>query len=140
MPHEILGQSITPHLAAGTGSDAIRDLMHVSRGIFSDHPVNQARIAAGKRPASQIWLWGQGRSMSLQPYRERYELTGAMITAVDLLRGLAVLTGLEVVNVNGATGFVDTNYEGKALAAIDVSMWQIAKAISSLEVAKNKAE
>ena len=120
LPHEILGQPIASHLPSGAGSDAIRDLMDASRTIFADHLVNRARVAAGNRPATQIWLWGQGRSMTLQPYRERYGLTGGIITAVDLLRGLAVLTGLEIVNVDGATGFVDTNYEGKTAAAIDV--------------------
>jgi 2,3-bisphosphoglycerate-independent phosphoglycerate mutase len=120
MPHEILDQPIAPHLPSGPRSDEVRALMDASRDILADHPVNQARIAAGKNPATQIWLWGQGRALSLVPYQERYGLTGGMITAVDLLRGLGVLAGLEIVNVEGATGFVDTNYEGKARAALEV--------------------
>jgi 2,3-bisphosphoglycerate-independent phosphoglycerate mutase len=93
--------------------------MAASAEFLSDHPVNQARRAAGKNETSQIWLWGQGPAMALDSYQELYGLSGGMITAVDLLRGLAVLAGLEVVAVDGATGFVDTNYEGKAEAALE---------------------
>lgn len=118
MPHEILGQPIAPHLPSGPGAEAVQALMDASHPVLATHPVNQAREQAGQNPATQIWLWGQGRAMSLSPYPERYGLSGAMITAVDLLRGLAVLAGLENIPVEGATGFVDTNYEGKAQAAL----------------------
>ncbi len=118
-PHEILERRIDSHLPSGPGAEAVRDLMARSRAILEAHPVNRARIAAGKRPASQIWLWGQGKAMQLASYRELYGLSGSMITAVDLLRGLAVLAGLEVIDVEGATGWIDTNYEGKAAAALD---------------------
>lgn len=118
MPHEILGQPVAPHLPTGPGAPKIQALMEASRPVLAEHPVNRARIAAGKAPATQAWLWGQGRALRLQSYRDRYGLAGGMITAVDLLRGLGQLTGLEVIEVDGATGFVDTNYPGKAAAAI----------------------
>ena len=118
-PHEILEQKIAPHLPSGPGAERVRDLMHRSRAILEAHPVNRARIAAGKRPATQIWLWGQGKAMQLASYRELYGLSGGMITAVDLLRGLATLAGLDVIHVDGATGWIDTNYEGKAQAALE---------------------
>lgn len=120
MPHEILDRSAVQALPSGPRAEEVRALMEASVSVLADHPVNQARIQAGKNPATQIWLWGQGRSMSLEPFRERYGVTGGMITAVDLLRGLARLADLEVVYVEGATGFVDTNYEGKAQAAQEV--------------------
>jgi 2,3-bisphosphoglycerate-independent phosphoglycerate mutase len=117
MPHEILGQPVEPHLPAGTRAGEVRALMDASREVLASHPVNQARLRDGKNPATQLWLWGQGRAMTLSPYPVRYGLSGAMITAVDLLRGLAALAGLENIAVPGATGFIDTNYEGKAHAA-----------------------
>ena len=118
-PHEMLGQPVKPYLPKGEGEDAVRSLLSASADLLAEHPVNLARREAGKNEATQIWLWGQGRSMRLASYRDRYGLSGGMITAVDLLRGLAVLAGLEVVEVEGATGFVDTNYEGKARAALE---------------------
>ena len=81
--------------------------------------MNRARAAKGQRPATQIWPWGFGKAMSLQPYPERYGRRGGVITAVDLVRGLAELCGLEVIRVPGATGWIDTDYAGKAQAAID---------------------
>jgi 2,3-bisphosphoglycerate-independent phosphoglycerate mutase len=116
-PHDISDQSITPHLPAGEGAAAVREIMERSKAIFANHPVNQARVAAGKAPATQLWLWGQGTALTLPTYPQRYGLTGGVITAVDLVRGLGILAGLEVPRVPGATGFVDTNYEGKVAAA-----------------------
>lgn len=118
-PHEFLGQGVDPYLPRGEGAEEIRALMSASAKLMADHPVNRARREAGKNETTQIWLWGQGHSMRLASYRDLYGLSGGMITAVDLLRGLAVLAGLEVVNVEGATGFVDTNYEGKVAAALE---------------------
>ena len=82
--------------------------------------MNKARIAAGKNPATQIWLWGQGRALSLKTYKELFGLHGGVITAVDLVRGLGRLIGLEPIHVPGATGFIDTNYQGKVDAALKV--------------------
>ncbi|HOW98502.1 MAG TPA: cofactor-independent phosphoglycerate mutase [Kiritimatiellia bacterium] len=119
-PHDIAGQPVADHLPAGEQQDAVRALMEQSIGLFRDHPVNRARIAAGKKPATQIWLWGQGLSLKLPTYPELYGLTGGVITAVDLIRGLGRLIGLDVIQVPGATGFLDTNYAGKVQAALDV--------------------
>jgi 2,3-bisphosphoglycerate-independent phosphoglycerate mutase len=118
-PHEISGRPILDHLPAGPNPYEARRLMETSRQVFERHPVNLKRVAEGKRPATQIWLWGHGKAMSLEPYGPRYGLSGGVITAVDLVRGLAVLCGLEVIRVPGATGWIDTNYEGKAQAAVD---------------------
>ena len=118
-PHEISGKPIADHLPKGPRQEEARALMDLSRRVFAEHPVNLYRSAKGRRPATQIWLWGYGRAMALQPYPERYGLRGGVITAVDLVRGLAELCGLEVIRVPGATGWIDTNYEGKAQAAVD---------------------
>lgn len=118
-PHEISGQSVADYLPLGPRAAEARDLMELSQRVFADHPVNQARVEKGLRPATRIWLWGHGKAMTLQPYPERYGLNGGVITAVDLIRGLAELCGLEVIRVPGATGWIDTDYHGKAQAAID---------------------
>lgn len=118
-PHEISGRPVADQLPKGARQDEFRALMELSRHVFENHPVNLARMAKGLRPATQIWTWGFGKAMSLAPYSERYGLQGGVITAVDLVRGLAVLCGLEVIRVPGATGWIDTNYAGKAQAAID---------------------
>ena len=110
---------VAPYPPSGPRAEEMLALMDLSKRVFDGHPVNAARIAAGKRPATQIWPWGFGKAMRLQPYRERYGLSGAVITAVDLVRGLAELCGLEVVRVPGATGWIDTDYAGKGAAAID---------------------
>ena len=118
-PHEISGRPVADHLPKGPRQEEARALMDLSRHVFAEHPVNLVRAAQGKRRATQIWLWGFGKAMALQPYPERYGLRGGAITAVDLVRGLAELCGLEVIRVPGATGWIDTNYEGKAQAAVD---------------------
>lgn len=118
-PHEISGRPVADYLPRGDGAERLLELMELSKRVFAGHPVNAARRAAGKRPATQIWPWGAGKAMRLQPYRERYGLAGGVITAVDLVRGLAELCGLEVIRVPGATGWIDTNYAGKGQAAID---------------------
>lgn len=112
-PHDITGQAFAGYLPAGEGSDTLLTLMRRSRAILADHPVNTKRQANGHKPASSIWLWGQGRRPAVPTIRERFGLDGSVISAVDLVRGLGVLAGLEVINVPGATGFLDTNYLGK---------------------------
>src|SRR5208282_4866340 len=92
-PHDIPDRPIAEYLPKGPGGDILRSLMQRSRELFRDHPVNKARAAAGKRPATQIWLWGQGRAPSLRPFREVYAKRGAIISAVDLVRGVGVLLG-----------------------------------------------
>ncbi len=118
-PHEIADQLIDPHLPSGRRHDEVRRLMSDAREILRDHPVNRARIAAGHNPASQIWLWGQGRALHLPSFRETHGRTGIVVSAVDLVRGLGLLAGLEAPVIEGATGFLDTNCENKVRAALD---------------------
>jgi 2,3-bisphosphoglycerate-independent phosphoglycerate mutase len=95
----------------------VLELMERARAVLAEHPVNARRVAAGKKPATDIWLWGQGRALTLATLKERYGLTGSVISAVDLVRGLGVLAGLKVRLVEGATGYLGTNYAGKVAAA-----------------------
>jgi 2,3-bisphosphoglycerate-independent phosphoglycerate mutase len=88
------------------------------RAIPEDHPVNRERAAQGKKPATSIWLWGQGRTPAMKPLADRYGIRGGIISAVDLLKGIGVYAGLEVLPVEGATGYTDTNYRGKAEKAL----------------------
>jgi 2,3-bisphosphoglycerate-independent phosphoglycerate mutase len=113
-PHDITGQAIAERLPSGDGADRVRELMERSRTVLHEHPVNAARQARGERPATQIWLWGQGRRPQLPTLKERFGLDGAVIAAVDLVNGLGVLAGLDRIHVPGATGFLDTDYEAKA--------------------------
>ena len=116
-PHEISDQLVEPHLPTGDRQGAVRDLMEASKRVLANHPVNLARLAAGKNPATQLWLWGQGRALTLPSFQSLYGLSGGVVTAVDLVRGLGLLAGLEAPLVEGATGFIDTNYAGKVEAA-----------------------
>ncbi len=116
-PHDISGQPWEPHLPKGPGQEIILDLMERARPILARSESNKRRIAAGKKPATDIWPWGQGRAMKLLTLQDRYGLTGSVISAVDLVRGLGVLAGLKVRLVPGATGYLGTNYAGKVAAA-----------------------
>jgi 2,3-bisphosphoglycerate-independent phosphoglycerate mutase len=118
-PHDITDQSILTEHPRGPGSDVLSELMAASESVFHDHPVNAARIKAGKRPATNVWLWGQGQAPKLRPFIEQYGPRGAMITAVDLLRGIAALVGWDRIDVPGATGYLDTDYAAKGRYAID---------------------
>lgn len=118
-PHDITGQPIDDHLPKGEGSAPLRELMASSVPILTSHPVNLQRAAEGKRPANMIWLWGQGKAPSMPRFREMWGIEGAVISAVDLLKGMGVYAGLEVIDVPGATGVLDTNYEGKVRACLD---------------------
>lgn len=118
-PHNISGQPVVPHLNRHPAAAALLDLMKKSAAILEQHPVNQERIAQGKRPANSIWLWGQGRRHNLQNFEERYGLRGSVISAVDLLRGIGICAGMRTPKVQGATGYLDTNFEGKAGAAVE---------------------
>nr|MBO4517842.1 cofactor-independent phosphoglycerate mutase [Clostridia bacterium] len=118
-PHDITGKPVKGHLPQSeTGKEYLR-LMELSARLLKDHPVNLARIKAGKRPANSLWFWGEGTKPALQSFNERYGLKGAMISAVDLLKGIGKLTGMRVINVEGATGNYDTNFQGKANAALE---------------------
>lgn len=118
-PHDIPGKPIAPHLPQGDHAEEILGLMHSAAQILNEHPVNAARAAEGKKTANSIWLWGQGGKPRMAPLTEKYKLTGGMISAVDLLNGLGIYAGLKPLRVEGATGYIDTNYEGKAAMALD---------------------
>ena len=113
-PHDIIGKEITEYLPLGKGESVIRSLMESSVGILENHPVNKRRAAEGKRVANSIWLWGQGRKPAMPTFREKYGLSGALVSAVDLTRGIGVCAGFEILKVPGVTGYLDTNYTGKA--------------------------
>lgn len=117
-PHDYTEKSILNVHPGGAGSVELSALMSEAHKLFADHPVNKKRIAAGKLPATDVWLWGQGLKPTLPTFMERFGKSGAMITAVDLLRGLAVILGWDRINVDGATGFFNTNFKGKGEAAI----------------------
>ncbi len=117
-PHDILTRKIDGYLPKGRGAEMMRTLMDSSRAVLANHEVNVVRRDLGENPATQIWLWGEGKTPKLTPFAERYGLQGAAITAVDLVRGLAKLIGWQVIEVPGATGYVDTNYAGKGQAAV----------------------
>lgn len=116
-PHAIMGQSIEEHLPTGPGSQVPCSLMARSAELLAGHEVNRVRREDGKLPANHIWLWGQGQKPTLQSFREAYGLNGAVITAVDLVRGLGKLVGFSIIDVPTATGYLDTDYAGKARAA-----------------------
>lgn len=118
-PHNVTDKEVAPFLPAGDGQEFVRALMEESKAILADHPVNQARIAKGELPATAIWLWGQGKAPNMEPYSSKFGITGAVVSAVDLVKGMGRLAGLEVIDVPGATGWVDTNYEGKVQAGLD---------------------
>lgn len=118
-PHDITGRKITEYLGVNENGEKLLDMMKRSYDLLKDHPVNKKRIEKGLRPANSIWLWGEGIRKDLTPFEEKYGLKGAMISAVDLLKGIGKFTGMEVINVPGATGYIDTNFSGKAQAAID---------------------
>jgi 2,3-bisphosphoglycerate-independent phosphoglycerate mutase len=113
-PHDITDRGIGSYLPAGDGSTFLLDLMERSKKILSDHSVNRWREKNGKRKATSIWLWGQGKAPDFPSLKERFGLSGGVISAVDLINGLGVYAGLERVSVPGVTGFLDTNYKGKA--------------------------
>lgn len=117
-PHDIQDKVIQDYLPRGEGDETINGLMEESLDLLLAHPVNKARQADGKRQANSIWLWGQGKRPSIPTFKEKYGLEGAMISAVDLTKGLGIYAGFEVINVPGATGWIDTNYVGKAEYAL----------------------
>jgi 2,3-bisphosphoglycerate-independent phosphoglycerate mutase len=118
-PHDYIGTAIEKLLPRGKGAELLIDLMARSQQIFTDHDVNRVRRDLGENQVSSIWLWGQGRKAQLERFQKRFGLKGAAITAVDLVKGLARLIGFDLIDVPGATGFIDTNYQGKASAAIE---------------------
>lgn len=117
-PHDVPDRPVADHLPRGPGAELLVELMEMSKPILAKHPVNEARKKAGKRPATQVWLWGQGKAPSLRPFAEVYGKSGAIISAVDLVRGVGVLLGWERIDVAGATGYLDTDYAAKGRAGV----------------------
>jgi 2,3-bisphosphoglycerate-independent phosphoglycerate mutase len=118
-PHDLMDKSVSDAFPRGTGSKLLTDIMSASGRWLARHPVNAARVAAGKRPATHVWLWGVGRAPAMEPFSRKYGMNGTMITAVDLLRGLAALAGWKRLEVPGATGYLDTDYAAKGRYAIE---------------------
>lgn len=118
-PHDYIGSAIEKILPRGKGAEMLIDLIARSQQLFANHDINKVKKDLGENQVSSIWLWGQGKKARMESFKKRFGIKGAAITAVDLVRGLAMLIGFDLINVPGATGFVDTNYRGKASAAIE---------------------
>lgn len=119
-PHDHLGECIRDYLPSVlNGGKEYYDIMRASFDILNHHPINEARRQKGLRPANSVWLWSPGKKPFLPSFREKWGLNGTVISAVDLIKGIGLCAGMEVVDVEGATGNVHTNYEGKAAAAIE---------------------
>jgi 2,3-bisphosphoglycerate-independent phosphoglycerate mutase len=118
-PHDISDKKIADHLPKGDGADVFLEMMKKSEKILKEHPVNKARVAAGKNPATSIWPWGEGTKPQLENFEEKFGLKGSVISAVDLIKGIAKCAGMNSIDVEGATGNCETNWDGKAQAALD---------------------
>ncbi len=119
-PHDITGRKVTNYLPKGDYADDLIALLIKANTILEKHGINKKRISEGKNPANAIWLWGQGTRPSLQNFTERYGLKGGMVSAVDLLKGIAIAAGMKRLDVEGATGTLSTNFKGKAQAVCDL--------------------
>ncbi len=118
-PHDIIGKPVTPHLPSGKDAKAVQDLMDQAAALLADHEVNKVRVELGENPANQIWLWGQGQAPTLPSFEEKYHRTAALISAVDLLKGLGLSMKMDVLDVPGATGYFDTDYAAKGKYACE---------------------
>ena len=118
-PHDMLGKEVVDYLPVGRGEEVIRKIMMDSVDILESHPVNRSRVKAGKNPGNSVWLWGQGRRPQMPTFLEKYGISGALVSAVDLTKGLGIYAGFEILKVPGMTGYLDTNYQGKAAATIE---------------------
>ncbi len=117
-PHDILNKKISPFLTTNPAFKNLLDLMIKSPSVLKDHPINKSRIRRGVNPANSIWLWGEGKKLSLPSFYSKFGLRGSVISAVDLIKGIGMAAGLNSVNVDGATGNIHTNFLGKALAVL----------------------
>ena len=117
-PHDISGKPVKGRLPLGPYGERYLSMMKRSYELLKDHPINRARIAAGKNPANSVWFWGEGTKPALENFREKFGLQGGVISAVDLVKGIGILAGMQVIDVEGATGNYDTNFAGKANAAL----------------------
>ncbi len=118
-PHDISDKKIGDHLPKGDGADVFLDMMKKSEKILREHPVNKKRVSEGKNPATSIWPWGEGTKPQLDNFEEKFGLKGSVISAVDLIKGIAKCAGMNSIDVEGATGNCETNWDGKAQAALD---------------------
>lgn len=119
-PHDISDRVIGQYLSTSENAAQLIDMMKASYDFLKDHPVNKARVAQGKRPANSIWLWGEGRRPRLENFKEKFGLEGGVVSAVDLVKGIGRCAGMRIAEVEGATGYIDTNFEGKANAAVEL--------------------
>jgi len=117
-PHDITGKAILDSLPSGDGADTLINIMNHSQMVLHSHPINVRRKEQGLLPANSVWLWGHGKTPRIETYREKFGLSGAVISAVDLIKGIGICAGLDIINVEGATGYIDTNYLGKGQAAL----------------------
>ncbi len=113
-PHDVIDGEMDDHMPKGEGSDVLGKLIKGSIPILERHPINEKRVSEGKNPGNSVWFWGQGYAPSFRTFEDLYGLTGSVISAVDLIKGLGIYAGLDVIEVPGATGYLDTNYVGKA--------------------------
>lgn len=118
-PHDITGKPIKEYLPSHPNTKKLYEMMKKSYDLLKDHPLNKERVARGERPANSMWFWGEGVRKPLASFEEKYGVKGSMISAVDLLKGIGKFSGMKVVNVPGATGYLDTNFDGKAKACVD---------------------
>ncbi len=119
-PHDVIGKPLEELWPQGQGADLLIKLIKESNEVLRNHPINKDRVANGKNPANYIWFWGSGQHKDMPSFKEKFGLSGAVISAVDLIKGLGVSMGLEVIEIPTATGYFDTDYEAKAAAAIEV--------------------
>ena len=117
-PHDFAGKPLDTYLPSGYGADLLLRIIIKSWKILESHPVNQRRIRVGKGPANSVWPWGQGKRPRMKTLQERFDITGAVVAAVDLLKGIGKYAGLDPIEVPGATGYIDTDYEGKVAATL----------------------
>lgn len=117
-PHDILGRSIEDYAPKGNGAEAFAQMMQRSYDILNHHPINEQRRKKGLRPANSLWFWSPGKKPALPSFSQKWNLKGTVISAVDLIKGIGICAGMETVDVEGATGNIHTNYEGKAEAAV----------------------
>ena len=118
-PHDITGRKVTEYVPMHENAQKLYEMMKKSYDLLKDHPVNKKREEKGLRPANSMWFWGEGKRAALEPFKEKFGVKGSMISAVDLLKGIGKFSEMNVVSVEGATGYIDTNFEGKANAAIN---------------------
>ena len=118
-PHDISDKKVTEYLPKGEGADVLLEMMKKSHELLKNHPVNLDRIKRGLNPANSLWIWGEGTKPMLSTFTEKFGISGTMISAVDLLKGIGNGTKMDVIEVPGATGNIDTNFDGKAQAAIE---------------------